>query len=793
MLTACGVLPTSYCFPQSPGAAINATGAPANSSAILDVSSTTQGLRIPRVALTTTTSALPIVNPVNSLLVYDTVTIADITPGFYYWDGTGAKWVKLATGNGSGWLTSGNAGTDSVSNFIGTTDAQAVVMKTNNTERMRISRRGNVGIGTASPVSSAILDVSSTTKGMRMPRMTSAQRNAIVSPAVGLQIFNIDCNMNEYFTGTCWVSTGRSLPDPGIITSSPVSTDFCAGQTRTYSISAVTGATNYTWTVPAGAIINSGNGTTSINVTFGNNSGNVCVNAGNSCETSGQSCISVIVRPLADAPGSITGITTIYPNQAGVTYSITGTGSYTWTVPPGTTIISGQGTNSITVNFACSPASGSITVAASNSCGTGSPSTLAVTMNVLQANAGSNVFGGAAIGGSPTASAGTSPYTYSWSPATDLSSSTLSNPNALCNGTTTTYTVTVTDAHSCTATSSVIVTRNLIANAGPDVVSGASIGGTPTAVGGNATYSYLWNPVTNLSSSTVSNPTALCSGPSATYTVTVTDANNCTATSSMNVSRGTGGTITQSGGYTIHTFTSTGTFTPPACVTSVEVLVVAGGGGAGTSSAGYNYSGGGGGGGVVYNASFPVSAQAYPVTVGNGGGIQSNGQNSVFSSITAIGGGRGGSGDMTPSSGGSGGGGGGGNSAGASGTSGQGYAGGNSNGGAGGAGGGGAGGVGSNLGPANAYSGGNGGVGLAYSISGSLVYYGGGGGGTGYAPNGGSQGSGGLGGGGGANFYNSGGDGAANTGGGGCGSAAWNPPGGYHGGLGGSGIVIIRY
>ncbi|MEK7163529.1 MAG: glycine-rich domain-containing protein, partial [Patescibacteria group bacterium] len=75
----------------------------------------------------------------------------------------------------------------------------------------------------------------------------------------------------------------------------------------------------------------------------------------------------------------------------------------------------------------------------------------------------------------------------------------------------------------------------------------------------------------------------------------------------------TGGTITTSGAYTIHTFTGSGTFTP-LVAGNVESLVVAGGGGGG-----WTHAGGGGAGGLVYNSSFAVTAQAYTVTVGAGG------------------------------------------------------------------------------------------------------------------------------------------------------------------------------
>jgi len=82
------------------GVAINTTGAVSDNSAILDVSSTTQGMRVPRVALTITSSPLPITSPANSLLVFNTATVADVTPGFYYWDAANSLWVRLSTGAG---------------------------------------------------------------------------------------------------------------------------------------------------------------------------------------------------------------------------------------------------------------------------------------------------------------------------------------------------------------------------------------------------------------------------------------------------------------------------------------------------------------------------------------------------------------------------------------------------------------------------------------------------------------------------------------------------------------------
>jgi uncharacterized protein (TIGR02145 family) len=62
----------------------------------------------------------------------------------------------------------------------------------------------NVGIGTSSPSSSAKLDINSTTQGFLPPRMTEAQRNAIISPALGLAIFNTSTNCLNIYVGKSW-------------------------------------------------------------------------------------------------------------------------------------------------------------------------------------------------------------------------------------------------------------------------------------------------------------------------------------------------------------------------------------------------------------------------------------------------------------------------------------------------------------------------------------------------------------------------------------------------------------
>lgn len=74
---------------------INDDNSSPKASAMLDVYSTSKGMLIPRMALTSTSSASPVTTPETSLLVYNTVTISDVTPGYYYWNSS--KWVRLKT------------------------------------------------------------------------------------------------------------------------------------------------------------------------------------------------------------------------------------------------------------------------------------------------------------------------------------------------------------------------------------------------------------------------------------------------------------------------------------------------------------------------------------------------------------------------------------------------------------------------------------------------------------------------------------------------------------------------
>jgi hypothetical protein len=265
--------------------------------------------------------------------------------------------------------------------------------------------------------------------------------------------------------------------------------------------------------------------------------------------------------------------------------------------------------------------------------------------------------------------------------------------------------------------------------------------------------------------------------------------------------KASGGTITYVNGYAIHTFTSSGSFTPTRNL-SVDYLVVAGGGGGGRLGGGGGAGGlrstltGTGGSGSLESALSLALNTNYTVTIGGGGAGSTSrssrgtsGSDSVFATITSAGGGGGGSGTLTGSNGGSGGGGAESAAGGSASPSGQGFAGGTSADGGSLSGGGGAGAVGGN---GSGGKGGAGGSGKAISITGSSIYYAGGGGGGGETASVG-VGAGGIGGGGrGATSTSNGTAGTANLGGGGGGSRDFGAGGG-NGAAGGSGVVIIRY
>jgi len=149
-------------------------------------------------------------------------------------------------------------------------------------------------------------------------------------------------------------------------------TGVCKQVATPYSISPIVGATSYLWSVPLGAMIVSGQGTPSIMVSFASSFriGDICVQYSTLCGTGPFECISV--KPIPETGNGITGPVVACAFNQNTEYSIplsVGASDYRWTVPAGASIVSGQGTNSIQVNFG--NISGLVSVKAANDCGDG--------------------------------------------------------------------------------------------------------------------------------------------------------------------------------------------------------------------------------------------------------------------------------------------------------------------------------------------------------------------------------------------------------------------------------------
>ncbi|MBK9423969.1 MAG: T9SS type A sorting domain-containing protein [Bacteroidetes bacterium] len=175
-------------------------------------------------------------------------------------------------------------------------------------------------------------------------------------------------------------TVSSTLPlTPGNI--SGASTGVC-NQTITYSVPALSGVTSYNWTAPIGATVVSGQGTNTVDISYPNgfSNGQLCVTAQNGCGTSAARCINI--KGVPASPGVISGPVTVCTGEQGLTYSIAamfGASSYTWVVPAGSSIIAGQGTASIIVDWGT--ISGLVTVTATNSCGVSGTRTLNVIVN----------------------------------------------------------------------------------------------------------------------------------------------------------------------------------------------------------------------------------------------------------------------------------------------------------------------------------------------------------------------------------------------------------------------------
>jgi gliding motility-associated-like protein len=297
---------------------------------------------------------------------------------------------------------------------------------------------------------------------------------------------------------------------------------ICSGNST--QLNATSSATNYSWSPATGlsstTIANPiASPTTTTTYT-------VVATDPNGC--SATTTVTVTVNPV---PAASAGLDASYCAGGTTQLNATGGGTYSWSPATGlsnTTIANPMASPTVTTTYVVTVSNGQC--AASDS--------MTVTVYALpNINAGQNT---AICFGASTQLSATGGLAYSWTPASGLSSTTVSNPTSFPTATTT-YTVVGVDQNGCSNTSSVTVTINPlpVANAGPDVIICGSQSTQLNATGGGT---YSWTPATGLSCTTCANPTAN-PGSTTTYTVIVTNTFGCTASDNMTVTIGPGFTL----------------------------------------------------------------------------------------------------------------------------------------------------------------------------------------------------------------------------------------------------------
>ncbi len=118
-------------------------------SSILDVAATNKGMLLPRVALTNTGDTSTIPNPAISLLVYNTATSSDLSPGFYFWNGNAWNAISAESGGTStgddNWAITGN--NIEGEKFLGTTNYTSLKFKVNNSQMALFHPQGGMALG----------------------------------------------------------------------------------------------------------------------------------------------------------------------------------------------------------------------------------------------------------------------------------------------------------------------------------------------------------------------------------------------------------------------------------------------------------------------------------------------------------------------------------------------------------------------------------------------------------------------------------------------------------------------
>jgi len=289
----------------------------------------------------------------------------------------------------------------------------------------------------------------------------------------------------------------------------PASASLCAGQSLLLTVS---GAISYAWSNGATTDTTTVSPTTPTTYTVIGTTGGSCADT---------ATISITISPNITVEAGLPD--SICPGASAMLNATPVTGAtYTWT-GPGTIASPGMSSTSVTPS-----ATGTYTLNVVDPFGcTGVDSVDVLVYPAAVANAGADA---QVCPGDSTQLNASGGQMYTWMPNTNLTpTNTMSNPIAF-PGSTTQYTVTVTDANGCMDTDSMIVTVNQVpvVNAGPD----AYLCNGSTQLNASGAVNYAWTPSTGLSATNINNPVA-SPASTTTYVVTGTDGNGCEDTDTV--------------------------------------------------------------------------------------------------------------------------------------------------------------------------------------------------------------------------------------------------------------------
>lgn len=454
-------------------------------------------------------------------------------------------------------------------------NCQVIVAVTiNEPAQLTVSMSGNVTIcsGSSTPISATVLGGTTAYTYVWVPATglnDNTISNPVASPTVTTtySVLVTDANSCTIIGGL--VVTVAATPTALVSGSSTI----CSGSTAVLNAS---GGTSYSW--------NTGATTASISDTPASTTSYTVIVSNGNCSDTAVHTVTVTLPPSLNASSTDA---TCGSNDGTATANVTGGNppyTYQWN-PTGQTTLTATGLGVGIYTVTVIDASGCI-------------QTDQVTVNnnttlsaLVTSQTDATCFGGSNGSATVTASAGTSPYTFAWSPSGGSSSAAtgLSAGN---------YTCTVTDANSCVVFATVIINQpaQLMANtSGNTAVCGDSVMISSSPTGGTGAYTYVWVPSTGLNDNTISNPMAFPSS-NTTYSVLVTDANGCTAVGGLLVS------VTN----------------PPVATITGNTVVCAGGSATLTAQGGssYMWSTGATTSTIVVS---PTTTTNYSVVVSNGG------------------------------------------------------------------------------------------------------------------------------------------------------------------------------